>query len=256
MDISKLVNSLKREIKDNASTILMGLGIAGVGVTIVATAKATPKAIESIDKAKAEKEFNNEPFRKIDYIKYGWKPFVPVAFSGAATIGCIVGENVISVKKFNALAAAYEITESALSSYKEEVKNVIGKNKENKVKDAVAQSFVDKNPPKQTEIIDTGKGKTLICDYESGRYFYSDMEYIKQAVNRFNHQLLSGELYLSLNDMYSEIGLDDIGLGELVGWNSDHLVEAYFPSCTFGPNRESSAIVLMFESEPSFLFRN
>ena len=51
----------------------------------------------------------------------------------------------------------------------------------------------------------TGSGETLCYDVLSGRYFKSDIEKIREAIN----------------DLYYAIGLPDIKLGEALGWNID-----------------------------------
>ena len=54
----------------------------------------------------------------------------------------------------------------------------------------------------------------------SGRYFRSDIGKIKASINDLNRRMLS-EMYISLNDLYSELGLDSTQSGRLLGWNID-----------------------------------
>ena len=69
-----------------------------------------------------------------------------------------------------------------------------------------------------------GEGPTPVFDSLSGRFFKSDIETLRAAENRFNSNLLH-HMYGSLNEYYTEIGLEPIGMGEDVGWNSDKLME-------------------------------
>ena len=52
----------------------------------------------------------------------------------------------------------------------------------------------------------------------SGRYFESDIDKLKKIQNELNRTMLQ-EDYISLNEFYHEIGLDDIPIGEDMGWN-------------------------------------
>jgi hypothetical protein len=54
-----------------------------------------------------------------------------------------------------------------------------------------------------------------------GRYFLSDMDTIKRAINDINYDISSGDMYASLNDFYSKIGLKPVDIGDDLGWNLD-----------------------------------
>ena len=64
----------------------------------------------------------------------------------------------------------------------------------------------------------------------SGRYFKSDIETIKKAVNELNRRMLL-DMYISLSEFYDEIGLEHIALSDELGWNiDDGLMEIDFSS--------------------------
>ena len=87
-------------------------------------------------------------------------------------------------------------------------------------------------------------------DSMSGRYFKSDMESIKQAINKLNRRR-TYENYISLNEFYGEIGLNDVKNGELLGWNIDSgLIEPTFSTCLTEDGRP--CIVLDFMVEPRY----
>ena len=63
----------------------------------------------------------------------------------------------------------------------------------------------------------------LSFDYWSGRYFYSDVDYIESVINRLGADLLRetmayDDAFISYNDIYREIGLPDAGSGEDQIW--------------------------------------
>ena len=76
----------------------------------------------------------------------------------------------------------------------------------------------------------TDKGNTLCFDSLSGRYFKSDIDKIKRAVNNLNREL-TYDMYVSLNDFYDELDLDHTKIGDELGWNlDDGLIDVYFGS--------------------------
>ena len=95
---------------------------------------------------------------------------------------------------------------------------MFGEKKHETVKDAIAKDKIEKNPIAMQEVIITEKGNTLCYDVLSGRYFKGDIDKIKKAENELNRQMRD-EMYISLNDFYYEIGLENIKLGDELGWN-------------------------------------
>jgi hypothetical protein len=149
---------------------------------------------------------------KREIIRITWKCYIPALAVGAATIGCIVGANHISLRRNAALASLYSLTEAAFKEYQGKVVETIGRNKELKVRDDISADQIRKNPPGTNEIIVTGKGDVLCYDSLSGRYFRSNIEQIRRSVNELNQSLLS-EMFMTLNEMYDAIGLSGTKLG-------------------------------------------
>ena len=88
-------------------------------------------------------------------------------------------------------------------------------------------------------------------DTLSGRYFKSDIETIKKAVNELNREM-TYQNYVSLDEFYSKIGLEPIKNGHLLGWNLDNgLIEIDFGSCLA---EDEPCIVIDFEVPPKYDF--
>ena len=96
----------------------------------------------------------------------------------------------------------------------------IGEKKEQSIRDAVAKDKMEKNPVSNREVVILERGNTLCFDTVSGRYFKSDIEKIKKAVNELNLRMRD-EMYISLNEFYYEIGLNGTSIGDELGWNID-----------------------------------
>lgn len=217
----RTVKKLGGVISKNSPTILTTLAVGGMLTTVVFAVRATPKANALIENdSRANHEGDPNAYTKKEAIISCWRVYIPAVCMGAATIACIVGSNSINNRRNAALASVYGLTEAAFREYKEKVVETIGKKKELSVRDEISKDHVAANPPKENTVILTGKGNTLCRDEFSGQYFRSDVERIRQAVNTINEQRID-EMWVSLNDLYYEIGADATKGGELLGWDLD-----------------------------------
>ena len=214
--LSKAVQSLRATAVKHSPEILVGIGIAGMITTTVLAVRATPKALCLLEEKK--KESGTEALTPVETVKTAWKPYVPALVSGTMSVACLIGASSVSARRNAALAAAYTFSEATLRDYREKVVETIGEKKEQAVRDAVAKDKMEKNPVSNHEVLITEKGNTLCYDTLSGRYFRSDIDQIKKAENELNRRMRD-EMYISLNEFYYEIGLENVKLGEDLGWN-------------------------------------
>lgn len=229
MNLSKVTTNLGKKLKKRSPEILTGIGIAGMIATTIMAVQATPKALILIEEKKEELSVEELPVAEM--VKTTWHCYIPTAVTGALSIACIVGASSVNARRNAALATAYTLSETAMREYKDKVIETIGEKKEQAVRDAIAKDKIEKNPVSKNEIVITKKGDTLCYDSISGRYFKSDIEKLRGAVNELNRQLLN-EGSVSLNDFYYEIGLDNIKVGDDLGWDTrqDTLIELDFSS--------------------------
>lgn len=213
-------------IEKNLPTILSGMAVAGVITTTIFTVHATNQAREAIEEEK-ERQHIKINLPKKEVVKLAWKYYIPTAISATSTIACIVGSNSINLKRNAAIAGLYSITDASLKEYKDKVANEIGKRKEEKIRNEINQEKIESNPPKDNQIIMTGYGDTLCWDSLSDRYFRSDLEKLRQIQNDLNYRLLS-EMWIPLNEVYIELGLNEIRLGYDLGWTVDHRIDFVF----------------------------
>ena len=211
-------------IQKNQSTILTGLGVAGLVSTAVLTAQATYKATRTIH----DEGFEVEELTVKERFLLTWRMYIPPVLMGGVSIACILGAHSANSKKNAALAGLYAITEDTLQDYRQKVKEKLGEKKEEEVYAEVAQEKLNKNPVSKNEIFLTGKGETLVYDSSSGRYFKSDIETIRKAANDLNQEMLFGFQWMALNDFYCALGLGAIKMGEELGWTPDNLIDIKF----------------------------
>ena len=241
--ISVISKDIRTGLSKHSPEILTGIGIAGMITTVILAVKATPKAINLIEEKKKdiyrEQKGHDPEYRldyqkplpsKLDYIKVAWKPYIPAAITGVASISCIIGASSVHAKRNAAIAAAYNLSQTALTEYKEKVVETIGEKKEQAIKDKIAKDKIKKDPVSKSEVIVTGKGNTLCYDAFNSRYFYSDIDQIKRAINELNRIMLN-QMYVSLNDFYDELNLKHSGNGDELGWKlDDGFIEVDFSS--------------------------
>ena len=244
LNVSKLCKDAKVMVSKRSPEILTGLGIAGMITTTVLAVKATPKAMKLLEEAKKDIFDNLDPedisgnntdytdisLKPIEMVKVAWKPYIPAAITGIASISCIIGASSVHAKRNAAIAAAYNLSQTALTEYKEKVVETIGEKKEQAIKDKIAKDKIKKDPVSKSEVIVTGKGNTLCYDAFNSRYFYSDIDQIKRAINELNRIMLN-QMYVSLNDFYDELNLKHSGNGDELGWKlDDGFIEVDFSS--------------------------
>lgn len=220
-NVSNFFKDAWNTVSRHSPEILTGIGIAGMITTTVLAVKATPKALRKIEERK--KAEGVEKLKAVDTVKAAWKCYIPAAVTGVASTTCLICAQAESNRRNAALAAAYKISETALTEYREKVIETIGEKKEATVREKVAQDRVKEHMANNTEVYITEKGETLFLDPLSHRTFKSDIELIRRAVNNLNYELTTSIMgYVSLNEFYDEIGLPRTTMGDKIGWNLDN----------------------------------
>lgn len=227
LNAAKVFANTKKSLAKHSPEILTGIGIAGMVTTTILAVKATPKAMMLIEEKKKVAEVDK--LAPVDVVKTTWKCYIPAAVTGIAATACLIGSTKVSVRRHAALATAYKLSETAMNEYKDKVVEMVGEKKEKVIKEKVAEEKLIQNPVTKTEVIVTNEGTSLCYDYSSGRYFESSIAKIKDAQIAINERLLHSICgSVSLNDFYDELGLDHIDIGEILGWNTDELVDIHF----------------------------
>ena len=251
-NFNQLLRSVRTTMVRRSPEILTGIGVAGMITTTVLAVKATPKALLLIEEEKAAKEA--EKLTPTEVVKTTWKCYIPPMVIGSLSVACIVGATSTNAKRNAALAAAYKLSETAFSEYKEQVVETIGEKKEQAVKDNVAKKKIEKNPVSKNEVIITERGNTLCYESLSGRYFKSDKTKIDNAVNKLNKKMISYD-YVSLTDWYSELGLSGTELSDLLGCRLDDGLVVLDYSSQIADDG-TPCLVVDYDLPPEYEFQN
>jgi len=231
MDFSKIAKNLGRTLSDNSPVILTGMAVAGTVSAAILAAKGGMQAQQELDALLEEVEegrANEELLTFQGKVKTTWKFYIPAGLMTGATVACVIGAHSVNTRRNAAIMSAYSLTDKAFQEYKEKVVEQLGEKKEQLVRDDIAKDHLESNPPSDTTVVIQGD-KTLCYDGVTGRYFESDMQTLRKAVNDINEKCIN-EVYASQNDFYRLIGLDPIAIGEEIGWRSDHLLDISFSS--------------------------
>ena len=185
-------------------------------VKVVNTTEEADEYVE--DLVKLDPISNKE--KALLYLKY----YGPSALMLTASIFCIFSGNHISKKRILQLTGALALSRKSLYEYKDKVEELVGKKKAHEINDEIAQDKVLNNPATAANTIIHNMSNTpdlsLWYDTISDRYFYSNIDYIRKAEIEAQ-RMLDKNGYVSMNDIYSILGVNEIPIGDDCGWSKD-----------------------------------
>lgn len=203
--------------------------------------EATWKAKESIDDLKIQTGRELRDIPKKDIVKAVAPHYVPTALSLGATIAADVGSARSAARENAALASLYSASELALREYKNKVVEKIGEKKEQAMREEMLAEKIMHNPPTDIMVEATGHGDQLCYDVWNDRYFTCSIDHIRRVETDMNKRIIN-EMWVTWNEVYSEIGLKSTKFGESVGWNVDNLIDFCFSSCILDDGRTALVI--------------
>lgn len=255
MQLNNIIKGASRSVIRHSPAILTGLGASGLVITSYLAAKSAMDVGFEIGMREAkyamQGDYTFPPYGVKDALRDHWKLFIPAAAVGTLSVVCIIGATTIANRRQAALVGLVTVSERALTEYREQVSHVLGDQAETRVREAIAQKHIDENPKQDREIIITSNGETTFYDEWSGRYFKSDMETVRKAMNDINLQCIN-DMYASQNEFYAKIGLPNIRGGEEAGWNTDKPMELVFTAVITEDGK--AAIHMGYRIEPSANF--
>ena len=198
------LGTISKFIKQNSSTILTVLSLAGVVSTVVTASQDTAKAKDVITVTR--------PRNRKEEIRVTWKCYIPTAISAGTTMACILGSHYCSNRQKEALASAYSLSQLTLHKYQEKVVERLGKNKAEALREEVYNEVAEYQAPSigftsgMTKPYDTGHGTTLFYLIPGKIWFYSDKNFMDAQTNAMNHDVRT-EMYYDENEIMYRWGL-------------------------------------------------
>lgn len=228
MNLPIIFSKSLQTIKSNSPEILTAIGVSGVITTSYLAGKASYEASVIIhDNESVNGPYLDRKERFKERFKETWRLYIPATISGVVTVSCIIGSSKATGRRTTAAVTAYSITEKAFSEYREKVVEELGKGKEQKIRDTLAQDHISQRPPESREVIIAGSGTVLCCELFTHRYFRSDMEKLRKAQNDINIKIVNG-LYVTLDEFYDILSLPYTSTSGNLGWDSNKLMELQF----------------------------
>lgn len=249
-DIKKFCSTIMSTANTHKPELLTGVGVSMMVMALPLAVIATIKTIKKVEERKEEiaKEIQRESedidtpvdkesieLKPKEVVKIGWKYYIPPVVAAAVGAFCNISSTKEGLKRTAAAMAAYQLSESALSEWQKASKEIVGEKKHEEIRQKVMrdrmEQIVDDEGHIQS-VYDTRDGTTLCFDYWGGRYFYSDIDYIRRQVNIVNDTMLKEsqsryDAFVTLNDLYRAIGLPEMGAGEDRVWriNKEGLID-------------------------------
>lgn len=208
----KVINSLRRSIsgattklKDSSPTILSLVATGGVVGTGVLAAKGGMQTEKDISE-------HEEKLSKKESVMLAVPHFLPAFGAGVGTIICILGANTLNKRQQAAITSAYALLRSSYDEYRLKVKEILGEEASKRIDSVVIKDSADRPP------FDESTEKPLFYDTYGQRYFNRSWVEMLDAEKHANRQLILAN-YISLNEYFVLLGLDEIPDGDDRGWS-------------------------------------
>lgn len=207
------MKSIVPKLKRASPTILTCFSAVGVIATAVLAVRATPKALRMIEEAEYKKRRDTDDvLTPIETVRVAWKPYIPAAGVGLATIVCLFGANGLNKRQQASITGAYIFLDKAYREYKAKVRELYGEDGERQVRSEIARDKRDQGVEEGSD------GVLLFFDFFSGRYFNRSMEQVIDAEYQLNRKFVHND-YVTLNEFYDLLGLDPVDFGDSLGWS-------------------------------------
>lgn len=216
--LQRMLYKTKGYVKFNSPTILTCLGAAGVVGTVVLAAKAGTKASKILECAEKEK---GEKLTTLEKVDIALPVYIPTIMTGAATVTCIFGANVINKRKQASLVSAYGLLDKTYKEYRKKVEDYYGEGSDEEIMDEIAQDKYATNP------ITPSNQTELFYDEYSKRYFEAPITKVMEAKYQLNRDMQMRD-YAYLNEFYEYVGLDPVEDGWSLGWSVGACMEMYW----------------------------
>ncbi|GHV47380.1 hypothetical protein FACS189499_04790 [Clostridia bacterium] len=203
-------------------TILTCISTIGVVATAVLAVKATPKVLKLLETAADNK---GEELTKLETVQVGVLPYIPAMITGVATVICVFGINVLNKRNQASLASAYAMLSESYRRYVKAAKVVYGEDADSKIKAEMAKdAYVSADGYSMYSLDDDTESERILChDIHSNRYFTTTLAAVLNAEYHLNRNLqLRG--WVSLNEFYDFLGIDDVPNGNKIGWCLDEMM--------------------------------
>lgn len=241
--------------------LLLGVGIIGVGTTVVLACKATLKLDEVLGEAEKIKgqiddaqaletpEYTEEDARKdgiVNRTKTAMKIarlYAPAIAVGCVTVGAFTGSHIILARRNAAITAAYVAVDKGFRQYRKNVISELGQDKDREFRFGMVERelAVDTDEGVAVKTVKVADGESLKNGKTAsiyGRFFDESNPNWERSRGKnamflrsqqmWANDLLNGRGHIFLNEIYDMLGMERTKAGAVVGWlkgNGDNYVD-------------------------------
>lgn len=204
---------------------------------------------------KVANEVKEEEITKGEAAKKLVVPAAKIAIPFAISSGAAILNHKKASETIASISNLYTITKTVSDEYKAQAEKELGPEKAAEIegriaKDQAARSFNGSSCGDMVHL--TGHGTDKFYDAWSGRWFLSDINYIKRVVNDKNAQL-QNDMYVSLNEFYADLDIPTTDSGREQGWNVDFgKIDVAFEACL--DENDKPYTVMSFKSAPGWMY--
>ena len=218
--MNDLIKSVKGTLGKYTPEILITTGVIGYGLSLVLTAKAAKKtdaALKEADKYTVDK--SNRKAVLVGQFNHLLPIYAPAVSAFMLSTACVVGAHTVSKRRQAAVVGLYTIAERTIRSYEKHITKELSNDQAAIIENNVRTDRLEyaTNSP-----IAVAPARNLYFDTYTGRYFEGgSLEDIRGVQNTLNERLMS-EMFIPVNDLYYELGLEPTGAGDQIGWDIGH----------------------------------
>lgn len=225
-------------------------GIAVMAGSLYSVHKSAPILKEKLDA--------NPEMTRWEKAKTVASVYWPSALAFASATGLILWAHRIQSNRIVAATSATIFAQNELRKFQEAAVEKVGSDAVKEIKERVAEKKAEETPtPTDQRVLTMAYlNKQLYCDEISGRKFFCNDDIINNAVNELNGKMIRGMDYISLNEWWTEIGLEPTTIGTELGWSvyngSGQLISV--DTSYRGTDKETGAkyILLTYNNPPRF----
>lgn len=235
----------------HSPVILTGVAVAtGITAVVLAT-NTTIKATRIVDMENAKREDEEKPrMTKWEIIGTVGPKYIPAGLTLLTSASCMIASTAILSKRNAALVSMCALATTQLKEHQDKVEELFGKKKAQDVRVAVEEDKKEEDAKKT--IIVTGGGDVLCKDAYSGQMFRSSVAKIQGAIAGANAEIVDTG-YISLNDVYWLLGIEQTQVGDECGWHIESgRIQVDFDTC-LSLNNEP-VLVLRFVNLPRYRY--
>jgi hypothetical protein len=239
-------------VRKHSPAILLGVGVVGMGATVYLACRATLQMDEVLREAEAKRaeikaalEIGSPEFTEEDAKKEGMarrvqlaikiaKMYAPAVAVGTVTLVAMTGSYHILNKRNAGITAAYAAVDKGFREYRARVIEEQGEDKDREYRfgkvekvigvdtdEGIVEKTIETPDPEYAEKSGGRSMYARIFDRESSRNWQSQPgrnATFLRVQQQWANDMLTGNGFLLLNDVYHMLGMKKTSAGAVVGW--------------------------------------